>query len=66
MRIYEEITPEMINSDLRYLELLSHNFPSIASASTEIINLEAILTFRKEQNISWQTCMGNTKLSNMY
>ena len=43
MRIYEEITPEMIHSDLRYLELLSHNFPSIASASTEIINLEAIL-----------------------
>ena len=47
MRIYEEITPEMINSDLRYLELLSHNFPSIASASTEIINLEAILNLPK-------------------
>ena len=47
MRIYEEITPEMINSDLRYLELLSHNFPSIASASTEIINLEAILNIPK-------------------
>lgn len=47
MRIYEEITPEMIHSDLRYLELLSHNFPSIASASTEIINLEAILNLPK-------------------
>ena len=47
MRIYEEITPKMIHSDLRYLELLSHNFPSIASASTEIINLEAILNLPK-------------------
>ena len=37
----------MIMDDLRYLELLSHSFPTIASASTEIINLEAILNLPK-------------------
>ena len=37
------ITPESIISDLRYLQLLSRSFPTIADASTEIINLEAIL-----------------------
>ena len=36
------ITPESIMSDLRYLQLLSRSFPTIADASTEIINLEAI------------------------
>ncbi len=34
-------------SDLRYLRLLAKSFPSIASASTEIINLEAILNLPK-------------------
>ena len=33
------ITPESIISDLRYLQLLSRSFPTIADASTEIINL---------------------------
>ena len=33
--------------DLRYLRLLSQSFPSIAAASTEIINLEAILNLPK-------------------
>ena len=37
------ITPESIVNDLRYLQLLSRSFPTIADASTEIINLEAIL-----------------------
>ena len=31
------------NENLKYLKLLSKQYPSIASASTEIINLEAIL-----------------------
>ena len=31
----------------RYLELLGRSFPSIAAASTEIINLEAILSLPK-------------------
>lgn len=33
--------------DIRYLELLSRSFPNIATASTEIINLEAILNLPK-------------------
>jgi fructose-1,6-bisphosphatase-3 len=33
--------------DLRYLQLLSRSFPTIADASTEIINLEAILNLPK-------------------
>ena len=47
MKIYKQITAEMIQNDIRYLELLSHNFPTIAAASTEIINLEAILNLPK-------------------
>lgn len=47
MNIYKQITPEIIKQDLRYLELLSHNFPTIAAASTEIINLEAIMNLPK-------------------
>ena len=41
------ITAETILEDLRYLQLLSHEFPTIAAASTEIINLEAILNLPK-------------------
>lgn len=33
--------------DLKYLQLLSKSFPSISAASTEIINLEAILNLPK-------------------
>ena len=40
---YKHPTPE----DLRYLELLSQSFPTIADASTEIINLQAILHLPK-------------------
>lgn len=47
MKIYKQITQEMIQKDIRYLELLSHSFPTIAAASTEIINLEAIMNLPK-------------------
>ena len=43
----KNITPENIVNDLRYLKLLSRSFPTIADASTEIINLEAILNLPK-------------------
>ena len=33
--------------DLHYLQLLSKSFPTVAAASTEIINLEAILNLPK-------------------
>ena len=36
-----------IDRDMRYLSLLSQSFPSVATASTEIINLEAILNLPK-------------------
>ena len=35
------------NRDMHYLQLLSNSFPSIAAASTEIINLEAIMNLPK-------------------
>lgn len=38
---------ENVEKDLRYLQLLSRSFPTIAAASTEIINLEAILNLPK-------------------
>ncbi len=36
-----------IKKDMRYLQLLSKSFPTIADASTEIINLQAILNLPK-------------------
>ncbi len=47
MNTYNDITPETIQEDMRYLQLLSKSFPTIAVASTEIINLEAILNLPK-------------------
>ena len=41
------ITLEAVYNDLRYLQLLSTRFPTISDASTEIINLEAILNLPK-------------------
>lgn len=38
---------EELKAELRYLQLLSRSFPTIAAASTEIINLEAILNLPK-------------------
>ena len=40
-------TYEELSEDLRFLQQLSHAFPTIADASTEIINLEAILNLPK-------------------
>ncbi|NCC09442.1 MAG: fructose-1,6-bisphosphatase [Bacteroidia bacterium] len=47
MNAQNSINPESITTDLRYLHLLSRSFPTIAAASTEIINLEAILNLPK-------------------
>lgn len=38
---------KLIEKDLQYLQLLSKSFPTIAAASTEIINLQAILNLPK-------------------
>ncbi len=42
-----KITPQKIESDRRVLELLSQTFNNVTAASTEIINLEAILNLPK-------------------
>lgn len=42
-----QFTEESIKDDLRYLQLLAQTYPNIAEASTEIINLEAILNLPK-------------------
>lgn len=42
-----EVKQPLNETDLRYLNLLARNFPNIATASTEIINLEAILNLPK-------------------
>ena len=36
-----------IERDMAYLELLAQSFPTVAAASTEIINLQAILNLPK-------------------
>ena len=41
-----EMDYKQVNDDMRYLTLLSRSFPNIATASTEIINLEAILNLQ--------------------
>ena len=43
----KDITAEHVLNDLRYLTLLARSFPTVADASTEIINLEAILNLPK-------------------
>lgn len=43
----KNISSESVWEDLRYLQLLARSFPTIADASTEIINLEAILNLPK-------------------
>ena len=38
---------DSIETDMHYLQLLAQSFPTIADASTEIINLEAIMALPK-------------------
>ncbi|AYD39915.1 fructose-1,6-bisphosphatase [Clostridium fermenticellae] len=47
MIFYDENNLKVIEKDLRYLKLLSKQYPTISSASTEIINLQAILNLPK-------------------
>lgn len=43
----KHISLEDVKADARYLRLLAEKFPTISSAATEIINLEAILSLPK-------------------
>lgn len=47
MTLYDETNINIIKEDLRYLRLLSSKYPTISSASSEIINLQAILNLPK-------------------
>lgn len=47
MIFYDEDNLDIIEKDLRYIQLLSKQYPTISSASTEIINLQAILNLPK-------------------
>ncbi len=41
------LTKEIVQKELKYLQLLSKSFPTVSDATTEIINLEAILNLPK-------------------
>jgi fructose-1,6-bisphosphatase-3 len=45
--IYKKFTSRQISKELKYLNLLADKFPTIQSASSEIINLEAIMNLPK-------------------
>ena len=47
-------------TDLRYLKSLANQYPTVAAAATEIINLQAILSCQREQNISLQIFTAST------
>lgn len=47
MIFYDESNLDIIEKDLRYIQLLAKQYPTISSASTEIINLQAILNLPK-------------------
>lgn len=47
MSFIDETLTENIEKDLKYLNLLARQYPNIPSASTEIINLQAILNLPK-------------------
>lgn len=49
-----------METDLRYLKSLANQYPTVAAAATEIINLQAILSRQREQNISLQIFTAST------
>ena len=61
----KDITTDKVTDDLRYLQLLSRSFPTIADASTEIINLEAILNLPKGTEHFLSDLLVSTRLSIM-
>ena len=47
MKEIYEVSDEYLNSQLKYLKLLSRKYSSVSEASAEIINLKAILNLPK-------------------
>ena len=54
-----------MNTEIKYLELLSKSFKNIAETSTEIINLQAIMNLPKGTE-HFMTFMENMKLLIMF
>ena len=55
----------MENADIKYLKVLATQYPNIAAAATEIVNLKAILSLPKAPSTSSRTFMGSTNSSVM-
>lgn len=66
LRKWKNMKHYNIEQDMRYLQLLSQSFPTIAEASTEIINLQAILNLPKGTEHSLPTSMVSMRPSCMY
>ena len=49
----------MENADFKYLKVLATQYPNIAAAATEIVNLKAILSLPKATEHFIQTFTGN-------
>lgn len=58
-------TSKDIENDIRFLRLLADSFPTIADASTEIINLQAILNLPKGTEHFLADLHGEYKSSSM-
>ncbi len=61
-----KFTHEEVEKEIRYLQLLSKQFPTVQTASTEIINLEAVLQLPKGTEHFFRISTANTKFSAMY
>lgn len=64
MILGDNIKNEEIKRDLKYLTLLSKHYPTINEASTEIINLQAILNLPKGTEHFYQ--MFTVNMNNLY
>ncbi len=52
--------------EMRHLKTIAKLYPTMAAATTEIVNLQAILNLPKEQSTSLQIYMVKQNLFNMY
>ena len=65
MKTYKQITPEMIQKDIRYLELLSHDFLTWLQPARKSSTWSHSEPSERNGTFFWPTCTGNTKLSSM-
>ena len=60
-----EAETEFTKEEFKYLNLLAKQYPNISSASTEIINLQAILNLPRVLNTLFRIFTENMRLSAM-